>query len=57
MVGELRSHEPCRATNRKQSLGDLVSEEAPHTLIPAPLNNLRDIDDAVKRPRVSLEPS
>ena len=57
LVGELRTHEPCRATNRKESFGDLVSEEAPHTRIPAPLNNLRDVDNAVKRPRASLEPS
>ena len=58
LVGELRSHEPCGATERERdSLGDLVSEGAPHAHIPAPLNNLQEVDDAVKRPRASLEPS
>ena len=41
----------------RASLGDLVSEEAPGAHIPAPLNNFQEVDNAVKRPRASLEPS
>ena len=47
----------CDRKRERESLGDLVSEEAPHTHIPAPLNNLQEVDDAVRRPRASLEPS
>lgn len=39
-----------------ENSGDLVSEEASHTHVPAPLNNRQEADGGMKTPGLSWSP-